>query len=77
MKKFTFREWIEHIVWQSQTFTVEAENYEQAKEKFLNALDSGDKSQYSNGNLEYLLNDIVDTGNYEIYDSNGNLLRRG
>jgi len=77
MKKFTFTEWIEHIVWQSQTFTVEAETYEEAKEKFLSALDSGDDSRYSNGNLRYLLDDMVDTGNYEIYDSDGNLLRKG
>ena len=76
MKEFTFRELIEHTVWQSQTFTVEAETYEEAKEKFLFALDSGDDFQYSDGNLEYDLEDIVDTGNYELQDEEGNVIRK-
>lgn len=77
MEEFTFIEWVEYTVWQSEHFTVYAETYEEAKEKFLNEFDNGDDSQYSDGNLDFHLEDVVDTGNYELYDNDGKLLRKG
>ena len=74
MEEFTFIEWTQHTIWQSERFTIEAETYEEAKEKFLSALDSGDEEQYSEGDFEYNLEDIKFAGGYELYDNEGNLL---
>jgi len=77
MEEFTFIEWTQHTIWQSERFTIEAETYEEAKEKFLSALDSGDEEQYSDGDFEYNFEDTEYTGKYEVYDIDGDLLRKG
>ena len=75
MEEFTFIEWIENTVWTSERFTIEAQNYEEAKEKFLNEYKNGNLSEYTDHDLEIHIEDLRETGKYELYDNDGSLLK--
>jgi len=71
MEEFTFHEWQENIVWTSERYTIQAETYEQAKEKFLNKYRRGNLDDYREHNLQIHIEDLTGTGFYELYDNDG------
>jgi len=77
MEEFTFKEWQENIVWTSETYIIQAETYEQAKEKFLSEYKEGNISEYTDYDFEIHTEDLVQTGFIELYDNDGSLLLKG
>lgn len=73
MKEFTFKEQTLVQMWTNETFTIEAETYEEAKKIFIEAYLDDRQHHYSEHDYEYL----YETQEYvknELLDENENVI---
>lgn len=54
MEPYTFKEQKRCEIWLEQTFTIEAETYEEALDLFRKSLNEGEEYTYSDDNQEFL-----------------------
>lgn len=74
LDEFTFYRHIEYTTWSKESYTIEADGYEEAEKKFLELLSSGTEDDYSNDDFEVTCEDLTDTGNEELYNETGDLI---